>query len=148
MDVDSVTYAERLMPDFEVFDIIAREISKKYPLGYGDFACFQSIGELFYMMLAFNKKLSDAEKGKVTLSRWNRIALRSTRELNIDRTLQTDWDFSFIEIPNPSDDTPDYFYYIIISDTDYVERKPSKATVHLKYDAGDEEITEIVGVIV
>ena len=146
MDVDSITYAERLMPDFEVFDIIERDIIKDASIIFTDNLGLESTNELFYFKLIVNKDPKTEEK--VTISDWSRIALRSTRELKIDWDRQEDSNFSFIEIPNYSDETPDYFYYIIISDTDYVERSQDNAEVHLKYSPGEDKITEIVGVVV
>lgn len=148
-------YGLRLIPDFDIFNVAERELIKQHSFAYylkpGNNAMAQiSQNDFSYIMAIFNNVVNPIERGIELPSGWYRVALRSTRELIIDEKFETN--NTIIKVKNPSDKTSNYFYYIIIADTDYVEREETNMTVSIKYDSGDdlkdEDITEIVGVAV
>lgn len=148
-------YGLRLIPDFDIFNVAEREVINRYSFaqnlkpGNGVLSTGSS-NDFSYIMVIFNNAVNTSEREIALPSGWFRVALRSTRELIIDEKYKTN--NTIIKVTNPSDKTSDYFYYIIIADTDYVERKETKMTVSIKYDSGDdlkdEDITEIVGVLI
>ena len=141
MAMNKEEYALKLMPDFDVFDIVERNIINN------DEDLFEETFREFnlYSFLIFKK---DATEG-ITISRnWFRIALRSTRELELDDNMKN---CSFINVRNPSDDdtnTPEYFYYVIMFDTDYIEKIQTWPNIKLKFKSESKIDTEIVGVVI
>ena len=142
MAMNKEEYALKLMPDFEVFDIVEREFLK-YLLNIlssssggidlcDDFSC-----------ISIQHKDSNNKIGIP----WHRFALRSTRELTIDETLPTDT-YTFIRVTNPSDKLSNYFYYIFILYTDYIEKKQNIEYVTIFLSTDEELETEIVGVAI
>lgn len=148
-------YGLRLIPDFDIFNVAERELIKQHSFAHylkpGNNVMAQiSQNDFSYIMAIFNNVVNPIERGIELPSGWYRVALRSTRELIIDEKFETN--NTIIKVKNPSDKTSNYFYYIIIADTDYVEREETNMTVSIKYDSGDdlkdEDITEIVGVLI
>ena len=134
-------YALRLMPDFEVFDIIERELIKSNYLSYDKFLAYNSI---YYMYCEKNTNQSVG----IPVNCF-RFALRSTRELKIDKTFVTTDKYTFIEVKNPSDNTLEYFYYVIVFDIDYIEKQQDiPPHIWVKYTSEDKLDTEILGVVI
>ena len=142
MAMNKEEYALKLMPDFEVFDIVEREFLK-YLLNIlssssggidlcDDFSC-----------ISIQHKDSN---NKIAIP-WHRFALRSTRELKIDETLPTDT-YTFIRVTNPSDKLSNYFYYVFILYADYIEKKQNIEDVTIFLSTDEELETEIVGVAI
>ena len=134
-------YALRLMPDFEVFDILEREILKSEYLSDDKFENYSSI---HYMYCEKNTNRSVG----IPVGCF-RFALRSTRELKIDKTFVTTDNYTFIEVRNPSDNTSEYFYYVIVFDIDYIEKQQDiPPHIWVKYTSEDKLDTEILGVLI
>ena len=134
-------YALRLMPDFEVFDILEREILKSNYLSDDKFSIYNRI---YYMYC--EKSTNQSVPIPVDCFRF---ALRSTRELKIDKTFVTTDNYTFIEVKNPSDTSSEYFYYVIIFDTDYIEKQQDiPPHIWVKYTSADKLDTEILGVVI
>lgn len=142
MAMNKEEYALKLMPDFEVFDIVEREFLK-YLLNIlssssggidlcDDFSC-----------ISIQHKDSN---NKIAIP-WHRFALRSTRELTIDETLPTDT-YSFIKVTNLPDKFSNYFYYVFILHTDYIEKKQNIEDASIFLSTDEELETEIVGVAI
>ncbi len=134
-------YALRLMPDFEVFDILERELLKsKYPSD-NKFLDYNRIHYMYY-----EKNTNQSVGIPVDCFRF---ALRSARELEIDKTFVTTNNYTFIEVKNPSDNASEYFYYIIIFDADYIEKQQDiPPHIWVKYTSEDKLDTEILGVVI
>lgn len=157
MDATKEEYALRLIPDFDVFNIAERTLFKERSFAASldfnkdylyDNVYHDEFNHFFYINVIFDKKIPEGRNGTITLP-WNRMALRSTKRLKI-ADFQTRWSFSFIELTNPSESNSDYFYYLVLDDIDYAERKQSDTQINLAFTPGngDYEVTEIVGVIV
>ena len=133
-------YALRLMPDFEVFDILERELLKNQNLSNGTL-----IKNGYFYYLIFN---TGATQGIEISKHWFRFALRSTRELKLDETFHTDNNYTFIRVMNPSDTSSDYFYYVVLFDTNYIEKQQTATNIKLKFTSVDSLDTEILGVLI
>ena len=141
MAMNKEEYALKLMPDFDVFDIVERNI-----INNDEDLIEETFREYnLYSFLIFKK---DASEGITITRNWFRIALRSTRELELDDSITN---CNFITVQNPSDgnaDTPEYFYYVIIFDIDYIEKTQTCPNIKLKFKSESAIDTEIVGVVI
>ena len=133
-------YALRLMPDFEVFDILERELLKNQNLSNGTLI---KNSYLYYLIFK-----TGATQGIEIQKRWFRFALRSTRELKLDETFHTDNNYTFIRVMNPSDTSSDYFYYVVLFDTNYIEKQQTATNIKLKFTSEASLDTEILGVLI
>ena len=137
-------YALKLMPDFEVFDIVEREFLKdEYLLNIlsSSSGIIDRCDDFSYISIQHKDS-----NNKIPIP-WHRFALRSTRELTIDETLPTDT-YTFIRVTNPSDKLSNYFYYVFILYTDYIEKKQNIEYVTIFLSTDEELETEIVGVVI
>ena len=133
-------YALRLMPDFEVFDILERELLKNQNLSNGTLI---KNGYFYYLIF----KTGATQETEIS-KHWFRFALRSTRELKLDETFHTDNNYTFIRVMNPSDTSSDYFYYVVLFDTNYIEKQQTATNIKLKFTSVDSLDTEILGVLI
>ena len=133
-------YALRLMPDFEVFDILERELLKNQNLSNGTLI---KNSYLYYLIFK-----TGATQGIEIQKQWFRFALRSTRELKLDETFHIDNNYTFIRVMNPSDTSSDYFYYVVLFDTNYIEKQQTATNIKLKFTSEDSLDTEILGVLI
>ena len=133
-------YALRLMPDFEVFDILERELLKNQNLSNGTLI---KNGYFYYLIFK-----TGAIQGIEISKHWFRFALRSTRELKLDETFHTDNNYTFIRVMNPSDTSSDYFYYVVLFDTNYIEKQQTATNIKLKFTSEASLDTEILGVLI
>ena len=129
-------YALRLMPDFEVFDILERELLKNQNLSNGTLI---KNGYFYYLIFK-----TGATQGIEISKHWFRFALRSTRELKLDETNN----YTFIRVMNPSDTSSDYFYYVVLFDTNYIEKQQTATNIKLKFTSEASLDTEILGVLI
>ena len=49
---------------------------------------------------------------------------------------------------NPSDTSSDYFYYVVLFDTNYIEKQQTATNIKLKFTSKDSLDTEILGVLI
>ena len=133
-------YALRLMPDFEVFDILERELLKNQNLSNGTLI---KNSYLYYLIFK-----TGATQGIEIQKQWFRFALRSTRELKLDETFHNADNYTFIRVMNPSDTSSDYFYYVVLFDTNYIEKQQTATNIKLKFTSEDSLDTEILGVLI
>ena len=133
-------YALRLMPDFEVFDILERELLKNQNLSNGTLI---KNSYLYYLIFK-----TGATQGIEIQKQWFRFALRSTRELKLDETFHIDNNYTFIRVMNPSDTSSDYFYYVVLFDTNYIEKQQTATNIKLKFTSEASLDTEILGVLI
>lgn len=134
-------YALRLMPDFEVFDILERELIRSEYHSENKFSKYSSIYYMYYE--------KNTNQGVGIPVDCFRFALRSTRELKIDKTFVTTDKYTFIEVKNPSDNTSEYFYYVFLVDIDYIEKQQDiPPHIWVKYTSEDKLDTEILGVLI
>ena len=144
MAMNKEEYALKLMPDFDVFDIVEREFLKdEYLLNI--LSSSSGVIDLCDDFSCISIQHKDSNN-KITIP-WHRFALRSTRELTIDETLPTDT-YTFIRVTNPSDKLSNYFYYVFILYTDYIEKKQNIENVTIFLSTDEELETEIVGVVI
>lgn len=144
MAMNKEEYALKLMPDFEVFDIVEREFLKnEYLLNI--LSSSSGIIDLCDDFSYISIQHKDSNH-KIPIP-WHRFALRSTRELKIDETLSTDT-YSFIKVTNPPDKFSNYFYYVFILHTDYIEKKQNIEYVTIFLSTDEELDTEVVGVVI
>ena len=140
MAITKEEYALRLMPDFEVFDILERELLKNQNLSNGTLI---KNDYLYYLIFK-----AGATQGIEIPKQWFRFALRSTRELKLDETFHTADNYTFIRVMNPSDTSSDYFYYVVLFDTNYIEKQQTATNIKLKFTPEDSLDTEILGVLI
>ena len=140
MAITKEEYALRLMPDFEVFDILERELLKNQNLSNGTLI---KNGYLYYLIFK-----TGATQGIEIQKHWFRFALRSTRELKLDETFHTDNNYTFLRVMNPSDTSSDHFYYVVLFDTNYIEKQQTATNIKLKFTSEDSLDTEILGVLI
>ena len=140
MAITKEEYALRLMPDFEVFDILERELLKNQNLSNGTLI---KNSYLYYLIFK-----TGATQGIEIQKQWFRFALRSTRELKLDETFHIDNNYTFIRVMNPSDTSSDYFYYVVLFDTNYIEKQQTATNIKLKFTSEASLDTEILGVLI
>ena len=141
MAITKDEYALRLMPDFEVFDILERELIRSKYHSEDKFLIYNHIYYMYYE--------KNTNQGVGIPVDCFRFALRSTRELKIDKTFVTTDKYTFIEVKNPSDNTSEYFYYVFLVDIDYIEKQQDiPPHIWVKYTSEDKLDTEILGVLI